>query len=131
MNSPQKSQQHTPAAALWRTSPSVCNAAERLTFRASKHHDEFALTDPWADSVVEDAAPADGRELVAVPDERDPGADFVGDGEERPGGLLVEHPGHVDHEQVPGSKGCRLAGPGVGLPGPVPVVVPAETVRRQ
>ncbi len=80
------------------------------------------------DSVVEDAASADGRELVAVPDERDPGAGFVCEGEERPGGVLVEHPGLVDHEQVPGSKGCGLAGSGVGLPGPVPVVVPAPPV---
>ncbi len=52
--------------------------------------------------VVEDAAAADGGELVAVADERDPCAGLVGDGEQRAGGVLVEHPGLVDEQQVTG-----------------------------
>ena len=50
--------------------------------------------------VVEDAAAADGGELVPVPDERDAGAGLVGDGEECAGGVLVEHPGLVDKQEV-------------------------------
>ena len=73
------------------------------------------------DGVVEDAAAADGGELVAVTDERDAGAGLVGDGEERAGGVLVEHSGLVDEQQVtePAAvrprrgwgRGCRVQWP--------------------
>ena len=50
--------------------------------------------------MVEDAAAADGGQLVAVADERDPGAGFIGDSEQGSRGVLVEHPGLVDEQQV-------------------------------
>lgn len=53
---------------------------------------------------VEDAAAADGGELVAVADERDGGAGVVGDREECAGGVLVEHAGFVDEEHVAGEQ---------------------------
>ena len=57
-----------------------------------------------ADGEVEDAAAADRRELVPVPDQRDPGVVFVGDGQQRAGGVLVEHPGLIDEQQVTGAQ---------------------------
>jgi len=57
--------------------------------------------------VVEDSAAADGGELVPVPDQGDPGTGLVGDGQESAGGVLVEHPGLVDQEQVPGPQQPR------------------------
>ena len=54
--------------------------------------------------VVQDAAAADRGELVPVTDERDPGAGLVGDVEQRPGGVLVEHPGLIDQQQVAGQQ---------------------------
>ena len=56
---------------------------------------------------VEDAAAADGWELVAVAEERDGGVRSVGDGEQRAGGVLVEHAGLVDEEDVAGEQACR------------------------
>ena len=49
---------------------------------------------------VEDTAAADGGQLVTVPDQRDPGPDLVGDRQQGTGGVLVEHPGLVDQQQV-------------------------------
>ena len=60
---------------------------------------------------VEDAAAADGRQLVAVAQERDGGVGSVGDGEQRAGGVLVEHAGLVDEEDVAGEQTCA----GLGL----------------
>ena len=89
--------------------------------------------------VVEDAAAADGGELVAVAEERDPGAGLIGDAQQGAGGVLVEHAGLVDEQQVPGVQprpdiGSGL-GPGVeGLAGravgagPGAVAVPAPPV---
>ena len=76
---------------------------------------------------VEDAAAADGRELVAVAEERDDCVRSVGDGEQRAGGVLVEHAGLVDEEDVAGEQACAGLGRGVGLR-PVPVLVPAVAV---
>jgi len=42
---------------------------------------------------VEHAAAPDGGQLVPVTDQRDPSAGLVGDGEQGPGGVLVQHPG--------------------------------------
>ena len=57
-----------------------------------------------AGGVVEDAAAADGRKLVAVTDERDPGPGLVGDGEQGAGDVLVEHAGLVDEQEVAGQQ---------------------------
>jgi hypothetical protein len=56
--------------------------------------------------VVQDTTAADGWELVSVADERDPRTGLVGDGEQRAGGVLVEHPRLVDEQQVTGAKLC-------------------------
>jgi hypothetical protein len=50
---------------------------------------------------VEDAAAADRGKLVPVAEQRQPGTRLVGDGEQRAGGVLVEHPGLVNHQQIP------------------------------
>ena len=55
-----------------------------------------------AGGVVQDAAASDGGKLVAVTDERDPGAGLVCDGEQGTGDVLVEHAGLVDEQQVAG-----------------------------
>ena len=80
-----------------------------------------------AGGVVEYAAAADRGELVPVTDERDPGVGLVGDGEQGAGGVLVEHAGLVDEQDVPGQQ----PGPWIGLgleAGPVAVVVPPVAV---
>ncbi len=52
---------------------------------------------------VEHAAAADRGQLVPVTDQRDPRAGLVGDGQQRAGGVLVEHPGLVDQQHVTAS----------------------------
>jgi hypothetical protein len=76
---------------------------------------------------VEDAATADGRELVSVAEERDGGVRSVGDGEQRPGGVLVEHAGLLDEEYVAEDQARAGLGGRVG-PRPVTVLVPAVAV---
>lgn len=49
---------------------------------------------------VEHATPADRGELRTVPDEGERRARFVRDGEERQGGVLVEHPRLVHHDPL-------------------------------
>jgi hypothetical protein len=44
------------------------------------------------EGVVQDAAASDRRELVPVAYQRDPRLGLVGNRQERPGGVLVEHP---------------------------------------
>ena len=80
------------------------------------------------DGVVEGAAAADGGELVAVSDERDPGAGLVGDREQGVGGVLVEHPGLVDEQQIPRIQVRGWRGCGVRVAGPVAVAVPPPPV---
>jgi hypothetical protein len=57
-----------------------------------------------ARSVVEDAATAHGGQLVPVANEREACAGFVGDREQGEGGVLVEHAGFVDEEEVAREK---------------------------
>ena len=52
------------------------------------------------DGVIEYAASTDCGELVPVTDERNAGARLVGGRQECTGGVLVEHPGLVDQQQV-------------------------------
>ena len=52
---------------------------------------------------------------MPVADQRDPGAGLVGDGEQGAGGVLVEHPGLVDQEQVTGPQPGAGSGCGVGV----------------
>jgi hypothetical protein len=59
---------------------------------------------------IEDAAATDSRQLVSVTEQRDGRVRSVGDGEQRAGGVLVEHPGLVDEEDVTGQQ----AGAGLG-----------------
>ena len=95
--------------------------------------DGVELGDPVrrvADGEIEDAASSYGRELMAVADEHDRGAGFVGQTQQRPGSVLVEHPGLVDHQQVTApqlSRGCRAACDAA----PAAVFVPAEPVLVQ
>src|SRR5690606_10775333 len=78
--------------------------------------------------VIEYAAAPDGGELVPVSDERDPCTGLVGDGEQGSGGVLVEHPGFVDEQQVAGPElGARI-GSWARPASPVPVGVPAPSV---
>jgi hypothetical protein len=53
---------------------------------------------------VKDPAAAHCGQLVAVPDERDPGPALISDPEQGAGGVLVEHPGLVDQQQVTGRQ---------------------------
>ena len=76
---------------------------------------------------VEDTATADRRELVTVAQERHDCVRSVGDGEQRAGGVLVEHAGLVDQQDVAGEQACAGLGRGVGLP-PVAVLVPPVAV---
>jgi hypothetical protein len=74
-----------------------------------------------------DAAAADGGQLVPVAEERDGGVGSVGDCEESAGGVLVEHAGFVDEQDVAGQQ--PSAGLRVGLDArPVTVLVPPEAV---
>jgi hypothetical protein len=77
--------------------------------------------------------------LVPVTDQCDPGAVFVGDGQQCAGGVLVKHAGLVNEQHVPrGDHGIVAragednAGVRVGVtdakPGPRAVLVPAEAV---
>ena len=88
---------------------------------------------------IQHAAAADRGELVPVTDQRQPGSDLVGDGQQRPGGVLVEHPGLVDDQEVTHGQLRRLPRAGVGhaggradvtegQPGPGPVAAPAPAV---
>ncbi len=92
-----------------------------------------------AGGVVEDAAASDGGELVPVAEERDAGAGLIGDAEQRAGGVLVEHAGLVDEQQVAGVQPRPDIGSGLGPvvvvalgwavgAGPGAVVVPAPAV---
>ena len=62
----------------------------------------------WGDlaGVVEDASAADGGELVTVADQDDSGSCLVGDGDQGQGGVLVEHAGLVDEQDVAAAQ-CR------------------------
>lgn len=76
---------------------------------------------------VEHTATAARGELVSVAHERDACAGPVDDLQECAGGVLVEHSGLVDHEQVPGCEDRSwVSGFAVGLR-PVAVVVPPPT----
>ena len=68
---------------------------------------------------VEDAAAANGWELVAVAEERDPRVRSVGDGEQRAGGVLVEHAGLVDEEDVAGEQAGTCIRTALGCVGSV------------
>ena len=65
---------------------------------------------------------------MPVPHQCQPSAGLVGDGEQSPGGVLVEHPGLVDEQDVTGQQ------PGFEVrivwfdSGPAAVVVPSEAV---
>ncbi len=53
----------------------------------------------WVDPAggeVEHATAPDRRQLMPVPDERNPRAVFVGDRQQRAGGVLIEHPGLIN-----------------------------------
>ena len=77
--------------------------------------------------MVEDATAADRGELVSVAEERDPGAGLVGEGEQGAGGVLVEHPGLVDDQQIAGPQfGCRVGV--LRVADPVALVVPPPSV---
>ena len=80
------------------------------------------------EGVVQDAAASDCGELVPVANQRDPRPGLVGDHQERSGGVLVEHARLVDEQQVTGSQPGGWARCVVGVPCPVPVVVPAPAV---
>ena len=60
---------------------------------------------------IQDASAADRGELVPVTDQRDPGVVFVGDDQQGPGAVLVEHPGLVDQQQVTGLQHRGRCGP--------------------
>ena len=80
-----------------------------------------------AGGVVQDPAAADGGQLVPVAGEPDPGSRLIRDGEQGQGGVLIEHPGLVDQEQVPGTQtslGRRLRRD----PAPVTILVPPIAV---
>src|SRR4051794_2872673 len=93
----------------------------------------------WAMARSSTPPAANRGQLVAVAEQRDPHVALVGDGEQRAGGVLVEHAGLVDDEQVPGEQprglgragvegaGGRVALPG-GQPGPDAVIGPAPAV---
>jgi hypothetical protein len=84
---------------------------------------------------VEHAAAAHRGQLVPVPDQRDPRTGLIGDGDQRAGGVLVEHARLIDQQQIPGSQpGLRqrigwCAGPGAGGV-PAPAVLPGQPGRR-
>ena len=80
------------------------------------------------DHVIEHATTPDSVELVAVTNECDPCTGLVGDGQERSGGVLVEHSGLVDEEEVPGPEIGRSPGLRVWFAGPVPISVPTPAV---
>ena len=63
---------------------------------------------------VEDAAPADCRQLVAVAEQGDGGLRSLGDREQRAGGVLIEHAGLVDEEDVARKHARARLGGGVG-----------------
>ena len=67
----------------------------------SVHRAEFDLGGRPLGDHVQDAAAADRRQLPAVPDVHDAGVGVVGDVQQRAGGFLVQHPGLVDHQDVP------------------------------
>jgi hypothetical protein len=88
---------------------------------------------------VEDAAAADRGQLVPVAEQRHPHPALVCDGEQGAGGVLVEHAGLVDDQQIPWPQsrgllraGVDPAGDRIGLPGlepgPGAVGVPAPAV---
>src|SRR5699024_1680897 len=82
-------------------------------------------------SEVEDAAATNRRELVAVAEKRDRRVRSVGDGEQRAGGILVEHAGLIDEEDVAGQQAGAYVGCGAGSrvdSRPVAVLVPPVAV---
>src|ERR1035437_465525 len=83
-----------------------------------------------ADGEVKDPAAAHCGQLVAVPDERDPGPGLVSDSQQGAGGVLVEHPGLVDQQQVTGRQRRLRRRAGVGLGG-VRVAVTVTLAGRQ
>ena len=72
----------------------------------------FLDQEPEIGSVVENAAATDCGKLVPITHERDTCTGLIGDDEQGVGGVLVEHPGFVDDEQVPGAQDRAR----VGLP---------------
>lgn len=86
---------------------------------------------PWvgpAHGEVEDATAADGRELVPVPDQGDPGASLVRNREQGMGDVLVEHPSLVDQQQVTPPQPRLRHRFGCVDAAPVAAVVPTEPV---
>ncbi len=59
---------------------------------------------------VQDAAAADGGQLVPVAKQRQADLALVGDGQQRTGGVLVEHPGLVDDQPVPRLSAALTSG---------------------
>ena len=54
-----------------------------------------------ADGQIQDPAAADRRQLTPVTEQRHPGLALVGDREQGAGGVLIQHPGLVDDQQIP------------------------------
>jgi hypothetical protein len=77
---------------------------------------------------IEDSPATNGGELVTIAQERHPGAHLVGDHQQRHGGVLVEHPGLVDHKQIASTEDRVRRRHRVGVPGPAPILVPPEAV---
>ncbi len=78
---------------------------------------------------VEHSPASDGGELVAVADQRHASAGGVGELEERPGGVLVEHPGLVDDQDGTAVQPWRIGRR--CHPSPATVLVPAVAVLVQ
>lgn len=76
---------------------------------------EFEVSFGWRPPCgeVEDAAAADGGQLVAVAEERDGRVGSVRDREQGAGGVLVEHAGFVDEQYVAGQQSRAAIGVGV------------------
>jgi len=78
-------------------------------------------------SEIEDTASSDGGQLMAVPDQRQTRASLVGNGHQRAGGVLVQHPGLVDQQQVTPTQHSIGRREGE-LAGPTAIVVPGEAI---
>lgn len=78
-------------------------------------------------SEIEDTASSDGGQLMAVPDQRETRASLVGNGHQRAGGVLVQHPGLGDQQQVTPTQ-HSIGGRDGELAGPTAIVVPGEAV---
>jgi hypothetical protein len=53
---------------------------------------------------VEHAAAADRGQLMPVADQRNPGTGLIRDGQQRAGGVLIQHPCLIDKQQNPRAK---------------------------